>query len=103
MAQFDIYANPGSKCDDIPYLVCVQNNHVSRNTGITVVIPLRRNATPVDMLAPLVEVPGKGDFVLSTDELFAIETARLKQSVGSLSPLDRARIRPALDKLFGDY
>ncbi|MBI4985278.1 MAG: CcdB family protein [Rhodocyclales bacterium] len=103
MAQFDIYPNPGAKKDDIPYLVCVQNDHISSRTGATVVIPLRRNAQPVEILAPLVEVSGAGEFVLSSDELFAIDTTRLKQPVGRLSSIDRTKIRPALDKVFGDY
>jgi hypothetical protein len=42
-------------------------------------------------------------FVLSTDEIFAIDTARLKLPVGMLSPADRARIKPALDKIIGEY
>ncbi len=47
-------------------------------------------------MAPLVEVPGIGAFVLSTDEIFAIGMARLKQPVGMLSMSDRAKIRPAI-------
>ncbi|WIM05095.1 MAG: type II toxin-antitoxin system PemK/MazF family toxin [Candidatus Nitricoxidivorans perseverans] len=54
-------------------------------------------------MAPLVEVPGKGLFVLSADEIFAIDAARLKHFVGTLSPADRAKIRPAIDKVIGEY
>lgn len=103
MAQFHIYPNPGTKKAEIPYLVAVQNDHISSRTGATVVIPLRANAQPVEILAPLVDVPGQGLFVLSSDEIFAIDTARLRHPVGMLSPTDRARIKPALDKVIGEY
>ncbi len=87
----------------IPYLVAVQNDHIASRTGATVVIPLRAQAQPVDILAPLVDVPGHGQFVLSTDEIFAIDSTRLKQPVGRLSYADRAKIRPAVDKMLGEY
>ena len=103
MAQFHIYPNPGMKKLEIPYLVAVQNDHISSRTGATVVIPLRANAQPVEVMAPLVEVPGQGVFVLSTDEIFAIDTARLKANVGTLSLSDRAKIKPAVDKVIGEY
>lgn len=103
MAQFDIYPNPGTKKAEIPYLVAIQNDHITSRTRATVVIPLRANAQPVEIMAPLVEVPGEGMFVLSTDELFAIDTAHLKQPVGKLSIGDRAKIKPALDKVIGEY
>lgn len=66
-------------------------------------IPLRANAQPIEVMAPLVIVEGRGEFVLSTDELFAIDSARLKNPVGFLSLTDRAKIRPALDKVIGEY
>jgi mRNA-degrading endonuclease toxin of MazEF toxin-antitoxin module len=103
LAQFHIYPNPGTKRAEIPYLVAIQNDHITSRTGATVVIPLRANAQPVDIMAPLVEVPGQGLFVLSTDEIFAIDTARLKLPVGMLSLADRARIKPAVDKVIGEY
>ena len=103
MAQFDIYPNPGLKKAEIPYLVVVQNNHITSRTGAAVVIPLRANASPVETMAPLVDVLGKGQFVLSTDEIFAIDVARLKNPVGALSPGDRAKIKPAVDKVIGEY
>jgi mRNA-degrading endonuclease toxin of MazEF toxin-antitoxin module len=96
LAQFDIYPNPGAKKAEIPYLVAVQNDHISSKTGATVVIPLRANTQPV-------EVPGMGQFVLSTDEIFAIDTARLKVPCAILSKTDRAKIKPALDKVIGEY
>lgn len=103
MAQFHIYPNPGTKKAEIPYLVTVQNDHITSRPGVTDVIPLRADAQPVDIMAPLVEVPGQGLFVLSTDEIFAIDTARLKLPVGMLSPTDRARIKPAVAKAIGEY
>ncbi len=103
MAQFHIYPNPGTKKAEIPYLVAIQNDHITSRTAATVVIPLRANAQPVDIMAPLVEVPGQGFFVLSTDEIFAIDTARLKLPVGILNLADRARIKPAVDKVIGEY
>jgi len=103
LAQFDIYPNPGAKKAEIPYLVAVQNEHIASRTGATVVIPLRANAQPVEILAPQVEVPGHGMFVLSTDEIFAIDAARLKQPVAVLGAADRAKIKPALDKVIGEY
>lgn len=103
MAQYHIYPNPGTKQTTIPYLVAIQNDHITSRTGACVVIPLRTNAQPVDIMAPLVEVPGVGAFVLSADEIFAIDMARLKQPVGMLGMADRAKIRPAIDKVIGDY
>lgn len=103
MAQYQIFPNPGTKQAAIPYLVAVQNDHITSRTGACVVIPLRANAHPVEIMAPLVEVPGIGAFVLSADEIFAIDTARLKQPVGMLGPSDRAKIKPAIDKVIGDY
>lgn len=103
MAQFHIYPNPGTKKAEIPYLVAIQNDHITSRTAATVVIPLRAGAHPVEIMAPLVDVPGRGQFVLSADEIFAIDTARLKSPVGMLSPTDRAKIRPAVDKVIGEY
>ncbi len=103
MAQFQIYPNPGTKQAEIPFLVSIQNGHITSRTWATVVIPLRANAQPVEIMAPLVEVPGLGLFVLSTDEIFAIDNARLKHPVGELGLSDRAKIKPSLDKVIGEY
>ncbi|MBL8430855.1 MAG: CcdB family protein [Dechloromonas sp.] len=103
MPQFDIYPNPGQKKLDIPYLVVIQNNHISSRTGTSVVIPLRANSQPTEIIYPLVAVPGVGAFVLSSDEIFAIDNTRLRNPVGALSLTDRAKIRPAIDKVIGEY
>lgn len=66
-------------------------------------IPLRANVQPFGIMAPLVEVPGVGAFVLSVVEIFAIDVARLKQPVGMLGMSDRAKIKPAIDKVIGEY
>ncbi|MDO9052665.1 MAG: CcdB family protein [Gallionella sp.] len=103
MAQFDVYPNPGMRRVEIPYLVSVQNDHITSKTGATVVIPLRAGAQPVEIMAPLVEVAGQGQFVLSADEIFAIDAARLKMPVATLNLMDRAKIKPAIDKVIGEY
>jgi len=103
VAQYDIYPNPGTRTLEIPFLLAIQNDHITTRTGVCVVVPLRAGLDPVEILAPLVEVPGYGSLLLSTDELFAIEIRRLRHPVGSLNLADRAKIRPALDKLFGEY
>jgi hypothetical protein len=103
MAQYDIYPSPGKRRAEVPFLVAIQNDHISSRTGATVVIPLRAGIMPVEILAPLVEVTGYGHFVLSSDEIFAIENHRLRHAVASLGLADRAKIRPAIDKLIGEY
>jgi mRNA-degrading endonuclease toxin of MazEF toxin-antitoxin module len=103
MAQFDIYQNPGTLKAEIPYLVSVQNDHITSKIGAMVVIPLRANAQPVEILAPFIEVAGKGRFVLSTSEIFAIDTFRLKTPVAKLNMANRAKIKPAVDKVISEY
>lgn len=103
MAQFQIYPNPGIKRAEIPFFVAVQNGRISSRTGATVVIPLRADVQPVEVMAPCVNVEGHGQFVLSADEIFTIDNTRLKNPVGVLDPIDRAKIRPAMDKVLGDY
>jgi mRNA-degrading endonuclease toxin of MazEF toxin-antitoxin module len=101
--QYHIYPSPGSNKKDIPFLVVVQNNHISSRTGASVVIPLRANVPPIEVMNPLVDVPGHGALVLSADEIFTIDNARLRKSVGSLSLEDRSRIKPAIDLVIGDF
>lgn len=103
MAQYEIFPNVGAKRDDIPFLLAIQNDHIVRYTGATVVVPLRANMEPVEVIAPLIEVPGNGHYVLSAAEILTIDSARLRHPVGILSLEDRAKIRPALDKVLGDY
>jgi len=103
MPQYDIYPNPGQKKAEIPFLVVVQNNHISSRTGTSVVIPLRAGEQPTEIIYPLIEVPGVGAFVLSSDEIFAIDSTRLRNRIGTLSDTDRAKIKPALDKVLGEY
>lgn len=101
--QYQIYPSPGSQHKDIPFLVVVQNNHISSRTGAAVVIPLRANVQPIEVMNPWVDVSGYGAFVLSADEIFTIETARLRNPVGSLSLEDRLKIKPAIDLVIGDF
>jgi hypothetical protein len=103
VAQFDIYPNPGTKKVYNPILVSIQNDHITGKTGATVVIPLCANAQPGPIMALLAEVPGQGQFVLSTDEIFTIETARLKAPLAKLGVSVRAKVKPAIDKVIGEY
>jgi mRNA-degrading endonuclease toxin of MazEF toxin-antitoxin module len=103
LAQFDIFPNPGKQKVEIPFLVVVQNDHITSHTGASVVIPLRANTEPVPMMAPWVDVPGHGHLVLSVAEIFTIDAARLKHAVASLTLADRVKIKPALDKVIGEY
>lgn len=101
--QYQIYPSPGSNRKDIPFLVVVQNNHISSRTGASVVIPLRANVQPIDVMNPLVDVPAHGSLVLSADEIFTIDNVRLRNPVGSLSMEDRLKIKPAIDLVIGDF
>lgn len=103
MAQFDIYPNPGTKKVEVPYLVSVQNDHITSKTGTKVVIHLRDNIQPVEIMAPLAGVGEYGNIVLSTNEIFAIDASRLKTPLAKLSNADRTKIKPALDKVVGAY
>ena len=103
MAQFDIYPNPGQGKIAVPFLVVIQNNHIATHTGTSIVIPLRTNSITLETICPPVEVPGAGQFVLSVIEIFAIANTRLHHPLGALSLTDRARIRPAIDKVIGEY
>lgn len=96
MAQFDIYPNSGTKKSEVPYLVSVQNDHITNKTGTTVVIPLRANTQPVEIMVPLVAAGEYGNFVLSTNEIFAIDISRLKAPIAKLSIADRTKVKPAL-------
>lgn len=101
--QYQIYPSPGSNRKDIPFLVAIQNNQISSRTGASVVIPLRANVPPIEIMNPLVEVPGHASLVLSADKIFTIDNARLCNPVGSLSIEDRLKIKPAIDLVIGDF
>ena len=101
--QYQIFANPGTNRKDIPFLVVVQNNHISSRTGASVVIPLRANGQAIETMNPLVDVPGYGGLILSADEIFTIDNVRLRNPVGSLSMEDRLKIKPAIDLVIGDF
>ena len=101
--QYQIYPSPGSNSKDIPFLVAVQNNHISSRTGASVVIPLRANVPPIEVMNPLVDVPGHGSLVLSADEIFTIDNVRLQNPVGSLGMEDRLKIKAAIDLVIGDF
>lgn len=101
--QYAIYPNPGGNKKDIPFLVAVQNNHISSKTGASVVIPLRANVPSIEIMNPLVDVPGYGSVVLSADEIFTIDNLRLRNPVGSLGVEDRLKIKPAIDLVIGDF
>lgn len=101
--QYQIYPNPGSSLKDIPFIVVVQNNPISTRTGASVVIPLRAYVQPIEVMNPLVNVPGYGSLVLSVDEIFTIDNVRRHNPVGSLSMEDRMKIKPAVDLVIGDF
>ena len=101
--QYQIYPSPGSNKKAIPFLVVIQNNHISSRTGASVVIPLRIGVPPIEVMNPPVDVPGHGLHILSADELFAIDNTRLRNPVGSLSLEDRLKIKPAIDLVIGDF
>jgi len=101
--QYAIFPNPGKLKLAVPFLVVIQNKHITDYTGAAVVIPLRTDIEPVPIMAPQVEVPGYGAMVLSAAEIFTIDRTRLKNPVGSLGFEDRAKIRPAIDKVIGEY
>lgn len=101
--QYGVYPNPGGNKKDIPFLVVIQNNHISSWTGASVVVPLRANVPPIEIMNPLVDVPGHGPLVLSADEIFTIDNVRLRNPVGSLGMEDRLKIKPAIDLVIGDY
>lgn len=87
----------------VPYPVSIQNDHITSKTGATAVIPPRAHPQPVEIMSPLAEVAEKGLFVMATDEIFAIDSSGLNSPIAVLSKTDRAKIKPALDKVTGEY
>jgi len=104
MARFDVYPHPDAVLrKKTPYLLDVQNNHISR-IATRVVVPLRPSSLftqPMRDLNPAFEIAGK-TFVLDTAALAAVPAAELKKAVSSLAS-ESSTIVAALDVLFGAY
>ena len=104
MARFDVYPHPDAVLrKKTPYLLDVQNNHISR-IATRVVVPLRLASLftqPMRDLNPTFEIAGK-DVVLDTAALAAVPSADLKKPVLNLAS-QSAVIVAALDVLFGAY
>lgn len=104
MARFDVYPHPDAVLrKKTPYLLDVQNNHISR-IATRVVVPLRPASLvtqPMRDLNPTFEIAGK-DVVLDTATLAAVPSADLKKPVLNLASQSTV-IVAALDVLFGAY
>ena len=104
MARFDVYPHPDAVLrKKTPYLLDVQNNHISR-IATRVVVPFRPVAyfpQPMRDLNPTFKIADK-EMVLDTAALAAIPTAELKRPLLNLST-QSAAIVAALDVLFGAY
>jgi toxin CcdB len=104
LARFDVYSHPDATLRRAtPYLLDVQNSHIS-GLATRVVIPLRAaSAFPVRMrdLNPLFTVAGK-EVVADSAALAAFPAAELKLPVASLASRSD-EVLGALDTLFGSY
>ena len=104
MARFDVYPHPDAVLrKKTPYLLDVQNNHISR-IATRVVVPLRAAnlfTQPMRDLNPTFEIAGKR-VVLDTAAVAAIPSAQLKKPIAGLASQSGA-IMAALDVLFGAY
>ena len=104
MARFDVYPHPDAVLrKKTPYLLDVQNNHISR-IATRVVVPLRPASLftqPMRDLNLTFEIAGK-QMVLDTAALAAVPTAELKKPVLNLASQSTI-IVAALDVLFGAY
>ena len=104
MARFDVFPHPDPVLRrKTPYLLDVQNTHISR-IATRVVIPMRvAEDFPLRMrdLNPVFEVAGKA-VVLDTAALAAIPAAELKKPTLHLGA-QSAVIVAALDALFGAF
>jgi len=97
MAQFDLYRNPNEETNtDVPYLLDVQHDLLD-SLATRMVIPLRRDITPVSHLNPSVTVHGE-TLYLSTAEMAGISTAMLGEHIDSLTA-ERQQIIAAIDFL----
>jgi len=104
MARFDVFAHPDAALrKKTPYLLDVQNNHISR-IATRVVLPMRLAndfAQRVGELNPLFEINGL-EVVLDTAALAAFPAAELKKTVANLQGQSET-ISEALDILLGAY
>jgi toxin CcdB len=104
MARFDVYPHPDAVLrKKTPYLLDVQNNHISR-IATRVVVPMRAAnlfTQPMRDLNPTFEIAGKR-VVLDTAALAAIPSAELKKPIVGLAS-ESGAIMAALDVLFGAY
>ena len=104
MARFDVYAHPNTVLrKKTPYLLDVQNSHISR-IATRVVVPLRPASLftqPMRDLNPTFEIDGK-QVVLDTAALAAIPSVELKKPVLNLASQSNT-IVAALDVLFEAY
>lgn len=104
MARFDVCPHPDAVLRKAtPYLLDVQNNHISR-IATRVVVPLRAAnlfTQPMRDLNPTFDVAGK-QVVLDTAALAAVPSAELKKPVLNLAS-QGATVVAALDVLFGAY
>jgi toxin CcdB len=105
MARFDVYRNSSTQADDVPYLLDVQSDVLSR-LDTRVVVPLRRrDRFPVARLptnlTPTFTVEGV-DCMLETPKLAAVPLRILKTPVTSLTA-SHFEITAALDFLFQGY
>lgn len=104
MARFDVYPHPDAALrKKTPYLLDVQNTHISR-LATRVVLPLRsadQFLQPMSDLNPLFDIAGK-TVVLDTAALAAFPAAELKQPLFNLGARSES-ITNALDLLFGAY
>lgn len=102
--RFDVYPHPDADLRrTTPYLLDVQNSHISRIAS-RVVVPLRAAnffTLPMRDLNPTFEIAGQ-QVVLDTAALAAIPSAELKKPIASLASQSGA-IMAALDMLFGAY
>lgn len=104
MARFDVYQHPDAALRrNTPFLLDVQNNHIS-GIATRVVVPLRtanQVAQPMRDLNPVFEVAGKR-VVLDTAALAAVPCAELKKAVDNVAA-HSGTIVAALDVLFGAH
>ena len=104
MARFDVFAHPDATLRKrTPYLLDVQNNHISR-IATRVVLPMRLAndfEQRVGELNPLFEINGI-EVVLDTAALAAFPAAELKKTVATLQGQSEM-ITGALDVLLEAY